>query len=166
MPAAPTYDNIATNTFGSGSNSVTFSSLGSYSDIRIICSVLGTSASQDIGIRFNSDTGSNYAYASLYGAGGGITSSRSTNQTYITFLYAVGNTTNTPSTTIIDIINYRNATVNKSVLARVSATGAIAINNVIGQWRNTSAITSITLTTLTGNFASGDTIALYGITRA
>ena len=59
---AITYEPIATTTLGSATASVTFSSLGSYTDIVLVCSVQSASSGDArINIRFNGDTASNYS---------------------------------------------------------------------------------------------------------
>jgi hypothetical protein len=69
---------------------------------------------------------------------------------------------------IMQIMNYSNATTNKTVIARQntggSASGAAAH---VGLWRNTAAITAITIICYNGiNFVSGSTFTLYGIKAA
>ena len=65
-----TYDCIATTTLSSAQSSVTFSSIsGSYTDLIIISDAILASGNDALGLRFNSDSGSNYSYTFMYGNG-------------------------------------------------------------------------------------------------
>ena len=66
MAAGSTYTPIATTTLSSAQSSVTFSSLGSYTDIILVYAGTGTSTDTQ-GIRFqvNGDTGTNYSNTTL-----------------------------------------------------------------------------------------------------
>jgi len=81
---AITYEPIATTTLGSATASVTFSSLGSYTDIVLVCSVQSASSGDArINIRFNGDTASNYSGTFMYGDGSAAGSGRDTSRTSI-----------------------------------------------------------------------------------
>ena len=72
--------------------------------------------------------------------------------------------TTSVGTAIINVQNYSNSTTYKTTLSRHSTQFAGAF---VGTWRNTAAITSITIINLgAGGFASGSTFTLYGITAA
>ena len=157
-----TYTPIATNTLGSATSTVTFSSIPStYTDLRI---VYATTASGDAGnyLRFNSDTGSNYSRTGLYGNGSSAGSNRDTNATgiYGPFTMSSAITSNT-----IDIMNYSNTTTNKTCLVRAGAANNSTLTSV-GLWRSTSAITSISITCDGANFVAGSTFTLLGIKAA
>jgi len=161
-----TYTPIATTTLGSNQASVTFSPIsGSYTDLVIVTSA-GNSTSNyyDILVTFNSDTGSNYSRTRLYGNGTSAVSTRDTNQSSIVVGSMSGNvSTNGYSTGIYHINNYSNSTTYKTILARQNSPLS-TVFAIAGLWRNTSAITSITMTGEGGtNFASGSTFSLYGI---
>ena len=66
---------------------------------------------------------------------------------------------------IAQFMNYANTTTYKTVIGRANNAGYGADTSV-GVWRNTAAISTITLTALTANFASGSTFTLYGIKAA
>jgi len=168
---ASTYEAIATNTLGSAAASVTFSSIsGAYTDLVLIISGQSTSGgnSDGLAIRVNSDTGANYSATLLRGDGTSAISSRNSNDTFyrIAFYGQTGSAVlSSFSTTILNFQNYSNATTYKTLLARanVAADGTAA---VVGLWRNTAAITSITLVGYSGNLATGSTFSLYGIKAA
>jgi hypothetical protein len=157
-----TYEKIATNTLGSATASVTFSSIsGSYTDLVLVVNAGASSAGFDFAIRFNSDTGNNYSHTRLRGNGSAASSLRASNNSFINTLSI---STTIDSNFIVSINNYSNSTTYKSVLMRAN-NSAIAVESVVGLWRNTSAITSITISPefLTANFITGSTFTLYGI---
>lgn len=162
MPA--TYEPIATTTLSSAQASVTFSSISGYIDIYVVCDFVLASSGDNLGLRFNSDTGSNYSDTMLAGNGSAASSSRQTSQTSIRSGYwETGR-----SQTNISIMNYSNANTNKTTISRQFQSGTTTSYVVanVGLWRSTSAITSITLLGISGNIASGSTFTLYGIKAA
>ena len=166
MAAGSTYTPIATTTLGSTQANISFSSLGSYTDLIIICNPINTSAGSDIGIQFNSDTGNNYSGTWINGNGTTASSSRISSYSYIPVLQPVsGQSTVYQGQGIIQIMNYGNSTTYKTVVSRYDdaskSTGA-----TVGLWRNTAAITSILMKPGTGSFASGSTFTLYGLAAA
>lgn len=161
-----TYEPIATTTLGSAQSSVTFSSIsGSFTDLVIAGAVGSTSTTLDrnMRIQFNSDTNSNYSDTDVYGEGSTAGSFRRSNQNQMIINEAIARSGNF-STYIINVMNYSNSTTNKTVLGRGGNTNLVAAS--VGLWRNTAAITSITLLISGDNFASGSTFTLYGIKAA
>jgi len=162
-----TYEKIATNTLGSATNSITFSSIsGSYTDLVLILNITGFSDPSYSGaLRFNSDTGSNYSLTNLYGDGSSAGSDRTTSAAQIqSYGKAIG-VPNAVSSAITNIQNYSNATTYKTVLTRWGQAGA-GLNANVGLWRSTSAITSVTIFGLNSNtFSTGSTFTLYGILK-
>ena len=61
--------------------------------------------------------------------------------------------------------NYKNSTNYKTILTRGNDASA-RLESYVNLWRNTSAITSITLIPENGTIKSGTTFTLYGITAA
>ena len=169
MPA--TYEKIATTTLGTASSTITFSSIAaSWTDIRlVIVSVHDSSSTQPLELRFNSDSGSNYSTTDLYGNGGNAGSYRYTNATKMTLQDGQTDTDKHIFSTI-DIFSYAGSTY-KTVLAAESSdtNGGGFVTRIVGLWRSTSAITSITLgAPLAGpqKFGVGTTATLYGILKA
>ena len=156
-------------TLGSATATVTFSSIsGAYTDLVLIISALGASASDYIKVNINSDTGSNYSNTALYGDGSTARSGRVSNQTFAYLTYQYFASTTEPNLVIANFQNYSNATTYKTYLSRsnsqIATSGPDAI---VGLWRSTSAITSLSLArTGGGNFNSGSTFTLYGILKA
>lgn len=165
-----TYEPIATTTLGSSQTTVTFSSVsGSYTDLVLVASFsLANSVYQPI-LRFNSDTGSNYSATALSGNGSSAVSSRHTNQNgiYVNPGAGTGSTLAQPLIWICNIMNYANTTTYKTAVNRFNNAGNI-VNAEVGLWRNTAAITTVSLTAESGSgdFQSGSTFTLYGILAA
>ena len=162
-----TYEKIATNTISnSTTNSVTFSSIsGSYTDLVLVING-GATSGNDLGIRFNSDTGSNYSRTTVTGNGSAASSSRASSQTYIRItVNAYPETSLYTFNSIVSINNYSNSTTYKTLLAR-SNNANTGVDAVVGLWRNTNAITSIIIFNDGGAayyFLNGSTLNLYGI---
>jgi hypothetical protein len=113
-------------------------------------------------IRFNSDTGSNYAYHRLIGVPGeGVVSGAGTSQTKIPMDY-VGAGGNLGSA-VMDILDPFSTTKNKTTryLGGRTASNRVAMES--GLWMNTNAITSIGVIANDTNFAAGNRFSLYGV---
>ena len=164
MPA--TYEKIATTTLGSSNNIVEFTSIGAgYTDLRLVFVPLGTST-QNMNMTLNGDTGSNYSFTSIRGDGGAAYSSRATSASNINLTLGTSITTTNPNLYEIDFFSYAGSTF-KTFLNKYSAdkNGSGNLGAMVGLYRSTSAITSITFTAAT-NFAAGTTATLYGILKA
>jgi hypothetical protein len=166
---AATYTPIASITLGATVTSVTFSSIPqTYTDLVLVVQAKTTSTG-DVRIRFNGDSGSNYSFTYLTGNGTAASSGRGTNDAS-----ALGNfngqmtTTLGASNQILHFLNYSNATTNKTILSRGNNASA-GVDIIVGLWRNTAAVTSITLGAnggFTNTYESGSTFNLYGILGA
>lgn len=173
MAAGKTYEPIATNTLGTATATVTFSSIPqTYTDLICVIDGRGSRADYDVGvnIRFNSDTGSNYSWTYLYG-GDSSGSLRAANQTEILGrMLSASATANVRSNMILHINNYSNTTTYKTLLERLneppSGGADYGMGVVAGLWRNTAAISTLSLTTGINDFNSGCTFTLYGIKAA
>ena len=166
MAAGSTYTPIATNTLGSATASVTFSSIsGSYTDLVLVYDGTAATTAASLALRFNGDTATNYSYTYLVGNGTTAVSSRSSNNSEM--YCSSGNTiTTAQNNVIVNILNYSNATTYKTALFRTNNSG-VESTDAVGLWRSTSAITSIIVKTQSANnFAIGSTFTLYGIAAA
>ena len=165
------YEAIATQTLASATSSVTFSSIPStYTDLVLVCQPIAASAT-DGALRINSDTGTNYSITSLYGQTSSAGSYRRSNASFMDYDYYAGIATTVGNQSTIHFMNYANTTTYKTVLLtpRIAATNPNAAEILVGLWRSTSAITSITLGANSGfstNFSIGSTFSLYGIKAA
>ena len=165
MPA--TYEPIATTTLGSAASSITFSSIaGTYTDLRLVWVGSWNTSSDRFCVRYNGDTGSNYGYLNLYGDGSSTASGRGNNS------FIVANQTSRAaglmSMNTLDIFSYAGSTFKTTLIdSPMDENGAGYIIKQVNCWRNTAAITSITMLTLNGNnFSVGTTATLYGIKNA
>jgi hypothetical protein len=160
-----TYVALDTKIIGTAVSSVTFSSIPSgYTDLVMIGTAQGASGSpQNLLFQLNGDTGTNYSSTWITGNGSTATSSRLSTRTNGLFDingYApIGSNYNN---VIAQFNNYSNTTTNKTILSRANsaATGTDAVASL---WRNTAAITSITIYFSSNNIAVGSTFTIYGI---
>ncbi len=166
MPAGSTYTPIATTTLGSAQATVTFSSLGSYTDIVAVITAKVSASSYDLSFRVNGDSGTNYSLTALSGNGSTASSIRVSNATAGRGDYRAYMETSEFNNYIINFMNYGNSTTYKTIIGRGNF-AALGTDAVVNLWRNTAAITSIVFAPeFTGNFATGSTFTLYGIASA
>lgn len=151
---------LANITLGSAQATVTFSSISqAYRDLIIVMSPIATTTANAGRMRFNSDTGSNYAWVQMYGDG--TSAGTNTNASATEFIGIQSETTATSS--VLHIMDYSATDKHKTVLARTNNTGGLA-SAVAQRWANTSAVTSISLfMTASTTYAAGSTFALYGV---
>lgn len=172
MPAGNTYNEIATQTLTSAALNVNFTSIPqTYTDLVVVCNNLFVaSGTPNLRILFNTDTASNYSVAVLEGNGVAPYGVRQNSISgidfgYYTSLYPTSSST-APSNAIINVMQYTNTSINKTVLARANSSQSGMSANV-GMWRSTAAITSIRLSNSSAvNFTVGSTFSLYGIKAA
>ena len=166
MPA--TYEPIASTTVAnSTTTSVTFSSISSaYTDLKVIIRY-GAVTSMYLGMRLNSDTGTNYSATRLIGNGGSISSSRQTSADYMNIETNYSPSGTDRSVATIDLFSYRGSTYKTALTGGNSTPNGISRR--VSLWRSTSAVTSMTffdVTSTSNYFTSGTIITLYGIKAA
>jgi hypothetical protein len=166
MAAGSTYTPIATTTLSSATTSFTFSSIsGSYTDL-VLISTGNASAPTNPSLRFNGDTTNAYSITTLIGDGSAASSARASNNDGMLMNYQAYMSSASNDVVITHIMNYSNSTTYKTVLSRSSAQPH-GVDTTVGLWRNTNAITSITIATRSANtFSVGNTFTLYGIAAA
>lgn len=166
---------LATATPTSGST-ITFSGIPQtykHLQLRMLARESGSGNSYNyLLMRFNGDSGTNYSWTAAYSDGVNgtdVISVGSGSTTYVfPGMYGDDTPTNAYAISICDILDYTNTNKNKTIHslsgfsqnANTNAYNAVALLG--GSWRNTSAITSITITQGT-NVAAGSVYALYGI---
>ncbi len=159
------YESIATVTVGSGgAANIEFTSIPStYTHLQIRGIGLITSAG-GFTVQFNSDTGSNYSWHQLYGEGSIAQSNSGATQTFMYMAYGGGSAT-APNALVTDILDYANTNKYKTLrsLSGNDLNGSGGIQFWSGNWRSTSAITSIKVT---ASFNQYSQLALYGIKGA
>ena len=155
---AITYESIATTTLTSP-GSVTFSSVPqTFTDLVVVVNVTASQSPVNGGLRFNSDSGTNYSSTRITGDGSSASSSRDTTDDVLRT-----GVVSTNSVVIAQIMNYANTTTYKTVLSRAGGAGD-RVAAFVGMWRNTAAITTVQVTNL--NYPTGTTFTLYGIKAA
>ena len=157
------YESIATNTLTSAQSSITFSSFTGYTHLQLRSMCFAVNDDENLYIRFNSDSGSNYARHYLEGNGATASASATAPDTGGVF----SNTSNgtSPYVAVCDILDYANTNKNTTIRALSgrdkNGSGSIALRSSL--WLNTAAVTSITILAGSGNLSSGSQFALYGI---
>lgn len=168
------YESISTVTVGAGgSTTITFSSIPStYKHLQVRCIAKNTytaaAGNDNLTMQFNSDTASNYSRHALYGTGSSALAFGVANATFAgAGIEPRSNAaeSNVFSASVIDILDYADTNKYKTVrsLSGSDRNGAGDIYFVSGNWRSTSAITSITMGTDLNPFAQYSHFALYGI---
>ena len=159
-----------------GVASVTFSSLGSYNTLHLLIAARSENAStQDLCIRFNSDSGNNYLWFGFRAAldSGNDNELKSAGADSAIKIGSISGTSGAASDpTLLDILipNYRKTVFNKSLFSRCiffqADTGAFMQQAwyINGTWKNTAAITSITIYPAASDILEGSVFTLYGIT--
>lgn len=166
--SSATYIPITTQTLGANAASVTLSSIpGTYTDLVLVISQGTVNNGSIIRAQFNSDTGTNYSATAVTGNGTSAISNRNSSVAYV---YIGGMNSGSSSTLgnnviITNILNYSNTTTYKTVLSRTGS-ASVEATAVVGLWRSTAAITSITISGDNGNLLSGSVFTLYGILAA
>ena len=166
---ATTYTLISKSTVGTGGvATVTLSSIPStYTDIKVVASVRGTSGSfPSLRLTVNGAT-TNYSSRRLYGDGTSAASDTPTSPAYMVQnpIPSASETASTFSNIEYYIPNYAGSN-NKSVsvdsVAENNATATFTMMNA-GLWSQTTAITSIGFAMSAGNIAEYSSFYLYGI---
>ena len=171
MPA--TYEPIATTTLGTAAATITFSSIpATYTDIRLVFVSNNTrSAGGGYSLIINGDSGANYSQTTLSGNGSTAVSNRQTSANQIDGWNDQFGSTNTAMRLLAtyDFMSYAGSTYKTClVTGSYDYNGSGSTLRFVNLWRNTAAITSLTLNAIfaSTNFAVGTTATLYGIKNA
>lgn len=166
--AALTYKVISSQTLNSDTATVTFNSIpATYTDLVLKMTLRTTNSTNDcdVAVRFNGDTGANYAWNQMYATSGGIGGNSTTTATSLLAGNIVGGGSYLGYVPLeMNIFNYAQTTMYKGTLHQ----GCNAHRTVVylaGNWRNTNAISSITISIQSGDIASGSILTIYGITK-
>jgi hypothetical protein len=168
---AGAFESIASATGTGSSGTITFSSIPQtyqHLQIRIMANDGGNN---NIGIRFNGDSGTNYANHKLEGDGSAVAASANTSVNRALYVGQATGLTDIMGVSIVDIHDYASSTKNTTVRSLV---GWDSNNDVDGGYirltsglfNNTASVTSISLVDLGGNFTTTSIFALYGIKAA
>jgi len=161
------YESIATVTVGSGgSTSIDFTSIPStYKHLQLRTMSLSARANDDIALQFNADTASNYSQHRVVASGTTVSSYGFTNTAFVECGFSSGSSS-TPSVAVMDILDYQNTNKYKTTryLNGTDTNGGGYLIYESGNWRSTSAISSIKLYIPGGySFTQYSSFALYGI---
>ena len=162
-----TYVPIARQVLASATGTVTFSSIpDTYTDLVIVANFTVATAAGNLVMTLNGDTTSGlYSKTQLEGTGASVFSGKTSGANNIGLDSNMGDDVTNPSIHILQLMNYANASVFKKILHRQSVFWSANPGTAarVGLWRNTNAITSVTLNNGAANFTVGSTFTLYGI---
>lgn len=168
MPS--TYQLISSNVLSSSAASVTFSAIPStYTDLVLRASIRSTTAGtySVVGFTVNgSATGYSYTRLNGNGATASSDSASSTTDWNATISPANGSTANTFGSFEFYLPNYAGSAYKVASFAGFDEENAATayMRNVAALWQNSSAISSMTFTSASGdNIAAGSSFYLYGI---
>jgi hypothetical protein len=159
------YESIATATGTGSSGTITFSSITStYASLQIRIFAKDGSNNQN-GIRFNTDSGSNYSTHWLLADGSTASAAALTSTNRVSYIGQAVSTANVGGVSIVDVLDYASSTKNKTVRSftgwDINGSGEVRLTS--GVWMNTTAVNSLSIINLGDNFATTTTVALYGI---
>jgi len=174
---ASNYESISTVTVGGTSvANIEFTSIpATYKYLQIRCFVQANRATfgiSDATLQFNGDTGNNYSWHSIKGLGSTVESLNGVTQNSMNIADGMWgtNTGGTFGVGIIDVLDYANTSKYKTIrtLSGVDVNGTVGgyggwLGILSGNWRSTSAVTSIKIIAGSGNFLQYSSFALYGI---
>jgi hypothetical protein len=173
---------IATATGTGSSGTITFSSIpATYQHLQLrfmVKTTETTSIFRDYRLRFNGDTGSNYARHTLTGDGATASAAGAASVTEITAINTVIPTSNAAFANmmgvgIVDLHDYTSTTKNKTVRIFTGAdvnrstapVGRVTLNSGL-YFATPAAITSITFVLTSGSLTTSSVLSLYGIKGA
>ena len=161
--ATPTYTLIDSVTLGSSASSVTFSSLDTiaagYRDLVVVMHSKVTASGDEVSIRFNGSSSSDYYGVRMTGNG---SSTSSGTQSGTALQFNMTTITNSAKVLLsVNMMDFSQTNKHKSVLSRYNRSNG-GVEAWAQKWSSLSAMTSITL--FCGSaFAVGGTFFLYGI---
>jgi len=175
--ALNSYESISTTTLGSSQTTVTFSTIPStYKHLQLRLFVrgdyVGANFNDNILLRFNSDSGSNYSRHLLYVQDNSTALAFAAANTTSAFAGAAPNASTGISNVfaggVTDILDYTDTNKYKTVRTLqgydTNGGGKQRLSLESSSWRSTSAITSITITSDNAdNWVQYSSFALYGI---
>jgi len=163
MPT-PTYVSLGTITLSSTDSEILFSSIpATYRDLILVAQVKATSAVDNMNLRLNGDTGSNYSYVIMRGTGSSAPSSAESGQTFMRAdLFGSGVETDLDNFYIIQIMDYSATDKHKTVLNRQNNSSQ-NVGAIAGRYASNTAVSSVSIFINSTTFAAGTTASLYGI---
>lgn len=163
----PTYDLIERRLLSSSTNAIVINLPQTHSHLEIITNLLTDSGSLVNNVlRFNGDTGNNYGNMRLVATNSNTVSSGNTASASSIILDNYSNAYNGGTIQhIIKVYDYRNTSYFKQVSIHAAELSASTngIDIIAATWRNTAAITSVTIAPTSTNYVAGSSVAIYGI---
>jgi hypothetical protein len=145
---------------------------GSYTHLKAIVTARGDTAAADVAVqlRFNNDSGANYDKQQLSAAGAVASGSETFGATSVEIgrVPAASATANKAGQVEFTLPNYAATTFQKSfnsVSADTTGQSASTIASIVNAclWRNTAAVTRITILPGAGNWIAGSRLTIYGM---
>jgi hypothetical protein len=166
-----TYTPIYAQTLSATTASITFSNIPTtFTDLVFVAQAKTTGSYGSFRFTVNGDTGNNYSQTVISNSGASsATSTRLSSNSNFDLCRQSGISSDGFGICTVNLMNYSNTTTYKTFLDRTNiknATAGDGVEAMVGLWRNTAPITSITSTPSSGSFASGTTFTLYGIKAA
>ena len=163
------YDSLATITVPSGgAASVTFTGIPStykHLQVRVLAkNTLTSSYTANFYMRFNGDSGTNYANHGIYGTGTSAVPNIPSGANPVFAIWGISGSAQFGAS-IFDILDYSNTTKNTTTrtLMGTDTNGNGIVGLESGLWMNTSAINSITFLMDSQTIAEYSSFALYGV---
>ena len=154
-----TYTPIASVTLSATASEVVFSGLPqTFRDLIVVYSGSNTTGLAGLRVRLNGDSSSIYSTVNMNGESSGATSSAQTETSA-----NIGVSSTGQSSTIIQIMDYSATDKHKTILGRGNTLATSFVRATAGRWANTSAVTSVTLSTFAFDFNSGSTFTIWGV---
>ena len=162
------FDSIATANGTGSSGTITFSSIPStYTHLQVRFMALTSVSPVDVMMKINSTVTGLYDHY-VMGYGTGVNATNDTPAANGLYLTPQGVKSTNPTVGVIDFLDYTNTNKYKTVRnldgRDENGAGFVALNSYL--FNTTSAISSITFTTASGNFTTDTKFALYGIKGA
>lgn len=167
------FEAIASTTLGSNTATITFSSIpATYEHLQLRIYARTNASGTNNGnlcLRFNSDTGSNYAQHELRGNGTSVTAGGYTSQThaFAGYITAASAGSNIFGVCLVDIVDY--ASTNKYTTVRSlngnDTNGAGIVSFYSSLWLNTAAVSTIDVKMFSASdsMVTGTVVSLYGL---
>jgi hypothetical protein len=142
----------------SASNSFSIFTVPDYAKKIIISIEMEGTATGNVGLEFNGDTGSNYVYQLVQGSGATVSAGTSS----LAYAHCGGFTADIPSQYEITIINPKNTTFQKNWISILSG---ISIGVFGYRWSSTNAINTIKVKIASGggNFKAGSLLKVWSV---
>jgi hypothetical protein len=162
------YQSIATTTVGvAGATEIIFSAIPStYKHLQIRGMARNSTTEGNLRMQLNSDSSTNYSYHQITGTGASASSAAATSASY-TENGNMPTTTSMFATYVIDILDYADTNKFKTIRTLAgfdtNATERGLVQFLSGNWRSTSAITTVRLFAGNNSMTQYSQFALYGI---